>query len=100
MPSEYDLKLREKLTQRLHFALTQRGATGMCIDETDGSGMTWKHEYHAQPRRVVHTTTTATWEHVFAEVTYKDVARAVDRICNLTKYAPKKHVKSGISKEK
>ena len=83
-----DAKLRKQLTQRLHFALTQRGATGMCIDET--GGMTWKHEYHAQPRRIVHATKTATWEHVLTDVTYASVERVVDRMCKLSKIGRRK----------
>lgn len=77
-----DAKLHE-LTQRLYMALTQRGATGMCIDET--GDMVWKHEYHAQPRRIVHITKTATWEHILAGVTYAAVERVVDRMCKVSK---------------
>jgi hypothetical protein len=83
-----DAKLRKQLTQRLHFALTQRGTTGMCIDET--GGMVWNHEYHAQPRRIVHATKTATWEHVLSDVAYASVERVVDRMCKLSKIRRRK----------
>jgi hypothetical protein len=74
---------RTELSRNILILLMRDDVTGLCIDESNPD-VTWTREYHAQPMRIVHTTKTATWEHVLLEVSLPIVARIVERMCALS----------------